>query len=600
MPPVDASGSPVTLILQIAFDQLDGVAVESLLCALDPQRLLRRVRPTASEFGVHLGGGKPLGLGTAVPLLSVDQSWIAPMAARYGPATEADDWFTTPKRYADLKQRVGALPVEHLARVLDLSGLGAQEALGLSACCPVDTRRQRQLSPQLQVLSAGAWRAVHQPPLHLAHASAGQRRRSIPADSRREGQGTMTRYLSMGALSIQAWISSTPRLRLMRGASLALEHQTSSNVLGPWLDDKGFSSKVSKAAGEVAGVVVLEVANAEDVDNLWSAMVTRFDDSLPGLHWQGWSQEANTYVEAFAAAGGRVDYRSLPPLLEQGILRSCPGCRAEPSDVAGKPLSREPGEVNAKTLQDQSSHYGRACTTRIRAHEAANDRKLMQWSEPLSNIGREPKDFEDLATNGGPAEGARTIGRRDSRSHLALVLADANRFGALFEQISAAGPQLGGFRTTAVKEINEQIRESVIQAAMTIAGASRPAVRPIEIHYVGGDDVMVTVPARFAWAFTHHLVRHFGSLMHELLARVPEGSAEVSEDIKGLSLGVGLVFAHSSVPIGDARHIAETCLRQAKQVTEAKESAICYTDLTVDGPATAVASSRQRRSRRIC
>ncbi|MEZ5194182.1 MAG: hypothetical protein R2734_18015 [Nocardioides sp.] len=53
----------------ITFDQLSPLALQTLLLALDPAPLLRLVpawQDTPAEFGTHLGGGKPLGLGTAV------------------------------------------------------------------------------------------------------------------------------------------------------------------------------------------------------------------------------------------------------------------------------------------------------------------------------------------------------------------------------------------------------------------------------------------------------------------------------------------------------------------------------------------------------
>lgn len=108
----------------IAFDRLTPLQLESLLAALEPARLLAEPGRTR-RYATHLGGGKPFGLGsvtTSVVCHAVE------VATRYGPSPQAH----TPGASAPrdlLADRVGLLRLDELSMLLDLDGLGDEEAL---------------------------------------------------------------------------------------------------------------------------------------------------------------------------------------------------------------------------------------------------------------------------------------------------------------------------------------------------------------------------------------------------------------------------------------------------------------------------------------
>ena len=105
----------------ITFDGLDRFGVASLLAALQPGRLLGD-----GEFALHLGRGKPLGLGSVTAEITAAR--ITTVAARYG---DKGDKVETPLEMfvidpAEVRARCGDLAAVHegARKVLRLDGLG--------------------------------------------------------------------------------------------------------------------------------------------------------------------------------------------------------------------------------------------------------------------------------------------------------------------------------------------------------------------------------------------------------------------------------------------------------------------------------------------
>lgn len=102
----------------ITFDGLDRFGVASLLAALQPGRLLGD-----GEFALHLGRGKPLGLGSVTA--EITSARITTVAGRYGDGEPvALETFTVDA--AEVKDRCGDLAAVHegARKVLRLDGLG--------------------------------------------------------------------------------------------------------------------------------------------------------------------------------------------------------------------------------------------------------------------------------------------------------------------------------------------------------------------------------------------------------------------------------------------------------------------------------------------
>lgn len=383
-------------------------------------------------------------------------------------------------------------------------------------------------------------------------------------------------YLSIGAQRVQSWLTSTPQLVLLRGASAALAGATSETEVSRWLQaHEHHGVAVCAQAGEKDGVVVLESDAAEALSHAAPHLLRHLSGMLPRAEWEGWLSEGESYLDAYHRAETRSPatrrYRWVPQLYDVPVLAQCGGCGQEPRERSA----------------DGAESEGADCQTRRRYAGEARD--LLRGVP-----GRWPHDFQELARKGGRAPGnprdVRAVGRKDSSNHLALIKADGNKVGAVFRALDAHATDVPSLLESAVGDLNRATSDAVACATEAVTEANA-AVKGALPHYVGGDDVLVSVPASSGWELVAALISHFADLRGTWTRRLEEGSApadvkaEVAALIDQVSLGVGMVFAHETYPLADGFALADEALFAAKQAAGGSYSAVSWVDLTAEGMA---------------
>ena len=396
----------------------------------------------------------------------------------------------------------------------------------------------------------------------------------------------MTTYLGVGAVRIQTWLAHTPKLTHLRGASQALQQHTSNARIQHWLDTGVPGARLVGAAGDVDGVIALELLPDVAAGSVATRLVADLHNSLPGVQWAAWWCEDVNYLKAMWRSTDpddlmpRLDF--LPALQDNPLAESCPQCRREPLTLSAASSADTGTDCLARDLAQQEE---------IEAAKRTGGR----WD---GIPGAWPKDFDELAARGGLAPhtaGPEAVGRRDSRSHLATIDADGNGLGGLVSAIAKCPVHLGELYENTVSVVNEVLLCSVITAAQH---ASDPAstVKGAIPHYAGGDDCLVTVPAAAAWVFAARLAEHFDQARVRLLgcldsdvakasAETPtaaEDVADVRERIGALSLGVGMVFAGTSHPFAETSAVAHQALNRAKVDAQGRSARIGWADLTAE------------------
>lgn len=379
----------------------------------------------------------------------------------------------------------------------------------------------------------------------------------------------MTIYVVIGAKRIQQWIARTPRLALTKGASQALTTRTSRDHLSGRLPEK---LRLSDEVPDIAGVVVLE-SDEPVADDVVDAALMVVAEGLPGLEWNAWVQEADSYVDAYQATGGgqrctRVRHR-VPSARRLPMLAECDGCHEESAEVV-------------VAVPEGKDSYGADCVVWREAFK--------QWKDtlkPREDGVAEPEMFEHLTKIEEPGEDAhpvRAMGRRDADNHLALILADGNRMGDFFKKVAQlkdpqAHKALSKALDDATQKAARQAREAVI------AKMVNPKFCPDVLHYIGGDDVMASVAGRFAWLWAVTLAEafesEFRSRVNDVCGTTPQFE-EVREAAKQASLGVGMVFTHYKAPFAGARELAEEMEKIAKKTGKGEKSYIAWADTTAD------------------
>lgn len=379
----------------------------------------------------------------------------------------------------------------------------------------------------------------------------------------------MTTYVVIGAKRIQQWIARTPRLALTKGASHALTTRTSRDHLSGRLPEE---LRLSDEVPDIAGVVVLE-SDEPVTDDVVDAALMVVAEGLPGLEWNAWVHEADSYVEAYQATGGgqrctRVRHR-VPSARRLPMLTECEGCHEESA------------EVLVAVPEDKDS-YGADCVVRRKGFK--------EWKrdlEPREDGVVEPEMFEHLTKLEEPGENdhpVRAMGRRDADNHLALVLADGNRMGDFFKKVaqlkdSQAHKALSKALDDATREAARQAREAVIDKMVN------PKFCPDVLHYIGGDDVMASVAGRFAWLWAVTLAEAFETEFQSRVKHFCEQNPRcggLTAAASRASLGVGMVFTHYKAPFAGARELAEEMEKIAKKAGKGEKSYIAWADTTVD------------------
>lgn len=383
----------------------------------------------------------------------------------------------------------------------------------------------------------------------------------------------MNHYVIVSAVRIQSWLVRTPELRLLRGASRAMSDISADSTVTQWLtgsdipaDVRSGQPRVCPEAGDVDGVIVVTVQDDVACRPVRDFLIAKVRQQLPGAEWIAWIGSADTYLAARRSSLDDVAsaYLVSPSMAEVPFALPCDGCRAEPASE----LKR------AADMSRPAVYLGRDCIARL-DHGHSHHRDM--YNDRLNLPGESPRDFESLAAVlGNPAVAADSYGGK--RNHLAVIMADGNGVGALFEAIDTQGTD--EIRERVAHAIDEATGLAVKRAVDAIAGMS-PATTPAIVHFVGGDDVLVSVPAPLAWTFVTELIKGLGILDHLAVEAAPS-EKWLHELAARTSLGVGVVFAHASHPIADSQDVAHRAMAQAKTAVAGRQSVVSWVDLTAE------------------
>src|SRR5690606_7760196 len=148
----------------------------------------------------------------------------------------------------------------------------------------------------------------------------------------------------------------------------------------------------------------------------------------------------------------------------------------------------------------------------------------------------------------------------------ALLYADGNAIGSFIKELPSKLPRKA--RTLDVAAVIDQsVWDAVVRASKSILDAGDPLL-PVIPHLVGGDDVLVSVPAHRAWRFAATLQARFDAAFREAsdLGCAP-------------TLSLGVVFHHYTHPLHMVFGLAESMLRAAKEHYRGTCAALAWHDL---------------------
>ncbi len=195
---------------------------------------------------------------------------------------------------------------------------------------------------------------------------------------------------------------------------------------------------------------------------------------------------------------------------------------------------------------------------------AENAKGVTVTLEDLAGGLRYPQDLDTLAGAGG---------------RIALLYADGNNMGELLQLM----PSPASYRHFS-NVLESATKDALFAAVWTVFGEERlqDAIQPFpfEIIALGGDDVVVMVPAEYGWALSLQLLKEFENhsgiqkLAQELSERLGTG---VLRRPVSLTLSAGLAIADVKYPVSFLFALVEGLLKRAKKLArERPTSTLCH------------------------
>jgi hypothetical protein len=387
----------------------------------------------------------------------------------------------------------------------------------------------------------------------------------------------MSRYVDVGVKQVQTWLVRAPHLRGRRGASTMLARATAEEEVKAQLADLPTVAPHNEA-GHVDGVISVRVESDSngDLNELCRRVERRLLDHLrsaaPAAFLVATWRDGASYADAYDERGQVTEYP--PATHEWPAAKRCDWCHLWPAiHLIHDQLDKDSKSENKEVCTDCNKRHdpeaaGR--TTAKRFAPFAEQRLLAKLNKPDNDDRILPDDFDELRRLGPYPEDA---------THLATIFADGNAIGGLIAQLRQAArrqrrPRGGGVTLADAPKLIDDATWNAAAVAVAALAGSGSRFWPVIPHLVGGDDLLVSVPAHCAWQF----VRTY-------LAGFVAGTQAMTVGGAAPSASAGVVIHHYQEPISVVVDLAEELLRQAKNEHAGTKAALGWQSITHDGSA---------------
>lgn len=376
----------------------------------------------------------------------------------------------------------------------------------------------------------------------------------------------MNDYLDVGVVRIQQWLTRTPWLRGRRGASTMLTTATGTGAVEKVLDAHAPGlAEPNPEVGDVDGVVSLRLHDPEprSVERTEQAIVTHLRAALPAASFKVSRWSGESYVDAIRDGSPEFEHEWPAAVAEWPPGRPCQWCETWPAHAVVNEGTKEDNKDLAMCTDciERRDPNNAGYNTSLK-HLPGPERELIRRAQERGLPKTLPDEFQELATMDGIRE-----------THVAAVQADGNAIGDVISKIRTTRANAERALPSA---INDATWEALLDAVDGIWEPHDAQRLPIIPHLVGGDDVLVSVPARRGWAFSRAFQEYFSERISEAISGMPKG-------VPPISVSVGLVFHHRTTPFFTFTELSETLLKRAKSEHQGKIPALAWQEITRDG-----------------
>lgn len=226
--------------------------------------------------------------------------------------------------------------------------------------------------------------------------------------------------------------------------------------------------------------------------------------------------------------------------------------------------------------------------SQLKREESRKSRRGILWSdwmEFLDPTGRFLERAGDLRYAYAETIGEQSSGKR--KGYIGLVYADGNMMGRLVQELDSpevckAFSELvdGSIRHACYKALSEVCAPEIAKVREALERGEKPKPLPADILLLGGDDLLLLLPADRALRFVLYVTEAFERLTRERQARLPEAARRFFTKRgladRGLTISCGVALGPGRYPFFLLLDLAEDLLRNAKRAGSTDASRTDY------------------------
>jgi len=240
-----------------------------------------------------------------------------------------------------------------------------------------------------------------------------------------------------------------------------------------------------------------------------------------------------------------------------------------------------------RLVLSQASRRKREESRQARKREESRQARRSLWSgwmESLDSNGHFLDKANDLRYPDAEGIGEHSCGRR--KGYVGLIYADGNAMGRLVQELDSrevctAFSELvdKSVRDACYEALSEVCAPEIAEARAALDRGENPGRLPADI-LLGGDDLLVMLPADRALSFALLVTKAFERLTREGQAQLPEAARRFFADRgladRGLTISCGVALGPARYPFYLLLDLAEELLRSAKRGGSADETKTDY------------------------
>ena len=443
----------------------------------------------------------------------------------------------------------------------------------------------------------------------------------------------MTTYASVGVRRIQTHLARTRSLWGRRGASDQLwdltqlpepedasspqgqqlpRHQRGHGALVAQVLQQHLGVEVNREALDIDGEIPIQGPSLDQVCQAAECLAQRIQERQPAVEVvvRIWADQ-DSYPATLAAPAQQQEY--LPAIREYPPVRTCEECQTDavshqmpdsaktPPGLRGKWLchdcfhrttmgrhdslqfiqqkDEQSDELDDLVCWDLPGDSDRPDGLRVEAWllTVMNQNRNQNRTSPLGYL----RNFDELARVPALSTDPERRTRTYEDNHTALVFADANGLGGIFGKLrrkAANDEQTMRQLTRLSKGVKQATGKALIAATTAVTDPSDTKLAVIP-HLLGGDDLLVSLPATRVWPF----VRELMSNLHQQFEEHVDPFIPEQLGLPKPSVSAAVLISQLAFPFGLQVDLVEQLLQQAKRHGLGRQWTLSWQDVTHEG-----------------